>query len=183
MGNKVDARQFPITAKLNKTDDPIVGASVASGTGVSFYSGFLGAEMTLTDDEALRLSDTSVGTLYRGVYKYVQFKAGSTASNALGQVAFWDSTAGTVAASETVVTPDATDGNQAGITLNAVTKGNYGWIQIEGLATVLYRATITKATPAFKDVVFVTSAANTADVITDATNYTSPIFKRILGIA
>jgi hypothetical protein len=163
------------TGKLNTVNDAVAGASVASGTGASPYLGQLG-KVVWFGPQDIRY-DSATGTLYEGFYEYVQFRSGSSASNALGQVVFWyDQT-------NFIVTPDATDGLHAGVTLNAVSKGNYGWIQVGGRASVLFRASITKATPAIADVVVVQTGQNVADVLADATTFTSPNLKLLLGIA
>jgi hypothetical protein len=164
---------------LNSTDDAVAGGVSNGLTGAAMFSGQLGEFVEVTSTQAAKLSDSTVGTLYGGKYQYVLFKAGSSASNARGQVVYWDDE------DSYVVTPDApTSGaRKAGITLNAVTKGQYGWIQVTGLASVLFKTGITKATPAVDDLVVVTVSANTADVLADATGLTSVNGKLILGVA
>lgn len=163
------------TGLLNTVNDAVAGGSVASGTGANPYAGQLGA-IAYFGPSTIRY-DSSIGTLYEGWYQYVQFLSTSSASNARGQFVFWNDL------TNFIVTPDATDGQHAGVTLNVITKGNYGWIQISGLASVLFRSSITKATPAVKDLVVTTSGANTADILADATNLTSPLYKRVVGVA
>lgn len=168
---------------LNQVNDPAPGVPLASPSGsiVSSYPGQVGGILTLDAKTALKLSDTvNVGTLYAGLYQYVKFKADSTASNARGQVVFWSDF------DNFEVTPDAAaamNGKVAGITLNAVTKGQYGWIQVAGKASVKF-GTVTKATPADGDLVVLTATpANTADAPEEATSVTSAVLKRAMGIA
>lgn len=104
-----------------------------------------GDRIILDDATALALSDTSVGTLYGGIYMYVKAAATSTAVATLGCVAFF--AASTVGSSYTA-TPDAqpltTVPTQIlGIWLNSISKGYYGWIQIAGIASVLYDSSVT----------------------------------------
>jgi hypothetical protein len=76
----------------------------------------------------------------------------------------------------------------AGIVLNAVTAGNFGWIQITGKANVLFRAATTKGAPAIGDGVVAAAAGAgasvaTADVLADATGITSLTLSRFIGTA
>lgn len=173
-GKRERGISYGTTARLNLVNDTVCGGASSQGTGATLYGGILGIEIEFTGDQVFY--DSSVGTLYGGVYKYV--KTLSTGGNGVkGKIAFWSDDA------NFVVTATAQDGNQAGVFLNAVTAGNYCWIQVGGDASVLFADSITKETPAIKDVVVVTSGAATADVEADTTNYTNLIYKRILGIA
>ncbi len=164
---------------LDTTDDAFIGSGSSTGTGAQPYPGQLGAYQMLSEAEAAKRG--SVLTLHCGIYQYVQFKSGSSASNAAGQIVFWSTRA------SYIVTPDATaplTGEIAGITLNAVTKGNYGWIQVGGVANVKFKSSITAATPAIGDLVIVDQTpANLADVPTQSGNPTYLILKGVLGTA
>lgn len=130
-----------LTGPVNATNDPLVGQSV---TGGQPYSGQLGAVMTLNKDQAQALA--GAGTLYEGKYQYVQFlltQAGTTLAN--GPM-YWSDPDNFIVSAD-VPTNGA---NFAGVALNVVSKGNYGWIQIEGKA-LLNVGTVTKATPAIGD--------------------------------
>lgn len=162
------------TGLLNTVNDAVAGGSVASGTGANPYAGQLGG-IAYFGPQMVRY-DSSIGTLYEGWYQYVKFLV-SGGAPARGLVAFWSDL------DDFVVTMTAVNGQHAGVVLNSVTAGNYGWIQISGLASVQFRAAITKATPAIKDLVITTDGANTADVLADATGITSPTLKRVLGVA
>ena len=165
---------------LNAVNDAAVGGAANAGTGLGPVPGQLGKIIFLTDAQASVLSYTTTGTLRGGFYQYVQFLSTATASNVKGQLVFWSNTA------NFVVTPDSSAGTLglvAGVTLNAVTKGNYGWIQIGGLASVLYQATVSDASTGNIVIVGQTTGF-TADALADATTtFTNKLSKSILGIA
>lgn len=168
------------TGFLNTQDDPVPGLSAQGTTATSQqFLGQLGAMMQLNHEAALALSKTSIGTLYAGRYQYVKFKAGTTAAPAKGLAAFWDDL------DDYVVTPDApaTNVGFAGVILSANTKGNYGWIQVDGLATCKFKSTVTKSGAAAGDLVVMTTTANTFDVLADATALTSINAKLAVGVA
>ena len=191
MSQFVDNIDYVSTGLLNTVNDPVIGGLLSSGTGLSPRAGQLGKKVQMTQDEAYAryynklINGVTNPQLYAGVYQYVQFKAGSTASNAQGQVVFWE-TAANSGLENYVVTPDAptVPSMIAGITLNAVTKGNYGWIQIAGEASVLFKTGITKGSPVAGDLVVLDlTPSNTADVLADATNLTSVQARVIIGKA
>jgi len=159
---------------------PVSTASV-SGSIIQPYAGQVGAKLSVDTNEASALSDPATGTLLAGVYQYVQFLSTSVAANARGQVVFW-STRGTY-----VVTPDVTSATQgliAGVTLSVITKGNYGWIQIAGRATVKYKSALTATAPAAGDMVIVDQAPTFAvDDPTQTTALTPLQQKSVLGTA
>jgi len=172
--------QYVVTAKLNTVNDATAGGGTATITGASRCPGALGSRIVLDVDNPT-FYDSTIGTLYPGSYQRVHLVSTSTQAAARGRIAYWvDPTSSTVPFD---VTGDATDGNQAGIFINAIDKGNYGYIQVEGLASVLFAASPTKATPAKKDLVVCTAGAGTGDVLADATSITSPLLKTVLGIA
>ena len=146
-----------VDARLNKADDAAIGQSVSSGTGAQRFLGQLGAKLYLGPSEVRY--DSATGTLYGGIYQYVQTKAASTIAPARGLLCYW------VAAtpSSYVVTPDDQGGTAdiAGVYLNAPTKGNYCWIQIAGVASVKCIASLTR-TAGIGDVGIAVAA--TADV-------------------
>ena len=169
------------TALLNDVNDSVIGDSSTAGTGASQFIGQLGQRVALGPDEVR--FDSAIGTLYGGVYQYVRFGVTEAVTPALGLLAFWD---GAVADDLYQVTTTEPTGvsDIAGIILNAVTKGNYGFIQTAGKATVKFKGTTTKTTPAVGDlVVAAADATATADVLADATALTSVQARHILGIA
>src|SRR5438477_614882 len=94
-----------LSGKLNDVNDSVAGGSVAGGTGFPMYGGLLGVRIALSAAEALALSDTTVGTLYGGIYQYVRFLTGATQAPARGNVAFWATT-------QSGASPFANDGSQ-----------------------------------------------------------------------
>jgi hypothetical protein len=172
--------QYVTTGKLNTVNDAAQGGGVANIVGASRCPGALGSVVYL-DVNNPTFYDSTIGTLYPGGYQRVHLVSTSTQAAARGRVAYWVDTTSTTVPFD--VTGDATDGNQAGVFINVITKGNYGYIQVEGLASVLFTAAITKTTPAKKDLVFCTAGDGTGDVLADATNITSPILRRKLGVA
>lgn len=165
------------TGYLNTVDDALPGQPVSSGTGDPQYKGQLGATLAFTHEAAGKASYTN--TLYGGTYQYVLSYASSSGSPARGLVAFWHDE------DDYIATPDADAGTAkiAGIYLNSVTKGRYCWIQTGGLATVKFRAAITKATPAIGDLVLCQATTNVGEVIDDATAILPTTLRSVLGVA
>ena len=172
-----------LVSSIGTANDPLPGQSVASGTGQAQYAGQVGQRVCLGNDD-VAIKNSSSPTLYGGIYQYVQFYSGATAKAAQGLIAFWytDTTY--------IVTNDETTGvsDIAGICLNAVTAGYYGWVQIAGKATVQFRTTIGAATPAVGDLITAAAAGAGADVATaddllQSTTMTPLIARHILGIA
>ncbi len=161
-----------LTGKLNATNDPVVGQSV---TGGQAYTGQLGAVALLNADAALGLSDTTVSTLYGGKYQYVKFLSTQSGTTVKNGPVYWSDR------DNFVVTADVpTNGADfAGIALNVVTKGNYGWIQVAGKAS-LNVAAVTKGTPAIGDPVS-TSSIGIFDDVSDA-NMTNLQVARFVGV-
>jgi hypothetical protein len=125
-------------------------------------------------------------SLHNGRYQYVLFKSGTSNSNAAGQLVTWYDHDDFIVTCDPVTSDAAGNiGDLAGVTLNAVTKGQYGWIQISGDATVKYRGTITKSGGAdIGDfVIAVSDTVVLGDVLADATALTSPTAKCLVGRA
>ena len=130
----------------NAVNDPTPGQAVSSGTGAQKFSQ-LGARIVLGPDEIIY--DSTVGTLFGGIYQYVRFRTADVTAPARGLLYLWDPTVDMdlyqVSNLETI---GGTAGSQtaaffAGASLNAPTAGNYGWIQIAGKANVKFRAVLT----------------------------------------
>lgn len=147
-----------LSTALNSINDSQPGSSFTSPTGNPLYGGIVGQSYQLSYANAQKQSSN----LYGGIYLYVQFLSTSTASNARGQIVFWSTASN--GDFNYVVTPDPTTAltQVAGVTLNAVTKGNYGFIQIAGLATVLCKASVTDTTAG--DIGFVVSDSSLGKV-------------------
>lgn len=162
------------------------------------YGGGLtqGDYLRLSDAEALALSDTAVGTLYGGIYRRVLLKAGITGGGNTGfrrgSIVFWDLvTSG--ADPYQVTNVEATDPQLiAGVVINAndsstaPLSGKYVWIQVAGLATGLYRGTVTAATQ-FVDVIWAKAGAGADNALFDAlalaTAITGTFLTAYMGIA
>ncbi len=149
---------------------------------LGFPKGQLGKIISLNDVLAAKLSLAATGTLYAGLYQFVQFKTTSTNSHIRGGALIWNDRA------NFIVTPDATaitEGDFAGVGLMVNTKGNYGWIQIAGKASVKFRATVTSNL--VSDLILQLTTTQTFDAIADATgSYISggtKGLKNIVGVA
>lgn len=176
------------TPYLNNQNDSTAEAQTdIYGLGFRYGGGLNNADyIRVTDAEAALLSLSTVGTLYGGVYRRVKVNGGTFKR---GQLVFWDFTANMPYAAVTNVEPTGVS-LIAGVIVNAdagVTAGNYAWIQTDGLATCLFRATITKA-GAVGDAIYAAAqgagADNaTVDNLADATTLTSVQLRHFVGIA
>lgn len=103
--------------------------------------------------------------LYAGYYQYV--KAVSTLAR--GQIGVFDTAANTgwtdFEFTSTISAP--LEGFAYGIALGAVTSGRYCFVQVSGLANVLFRGTVTDKTAG--NIVLQLTTTNTADAIADST--------------
>jgi hypothetical protein len=169
-----------LTAKfLNQVNDTAAGGVIVSlpaGAPSPAVSQTLpGDRIVLDDATALALSGIPTGlstvqNLYGGVYMYVQTLSSSTAAPALGAIAFWRTTdLGSGATPQYQCSADALPTTAipvyiAGIFINAITKGNFGWIQVAGLATVLPDSALTATTAgAWASAKVSAAVASTAD--------------------
>jgi hypothetical protein len=148
-----------LTARfLNDVNDSVSGGTIfalPSGVQPPPYSATQpGDRIVLDDPTAIALSDTAnVGTLYGGVYMYVGTLSTSTNSPGRGQIAYWNAqqlppnvvggtNIGYTATAD--VNPSASVPTFiAGVFINAPTKGNFCWIQVAGVASVLFDQTLT----------------------------------------
>jgi hypothetical protein len=148
-----------LTAKfLNDVNDASSGGvivSLPSGiTGPAVSQTIPGDRIVLDDATALALSDTTVGTLFGGVYMYVGTLTPETAAPARGKFAFWRSNelpgGATQAYTCTCDAQPSTSipGYIAGVFINAITAGNFGWIQCAGVASVQFDSTLTASASA-----------------------------------
>jgi hypothetical protein len=169
-----------ITARyLNDVNDPLPGQSV---TGGQTYVGQLGSVETLNAAQALALSSgtvaalTNVGTLYAGKYQYVQFYVSQSGTTIAGGPVYWQD------ADNFVVTADVPTGAPgfAGVAINVPTKGNYGWILVDGKCKCQPLDNTTKASPAIGDNL-VLSTIGRFDDLADATAIDGTNFKLVAG--
>ena len=145
------------TAKfLNTVNDAAAGGvivSVPAGAPTPAVSQTIpGDKIVLDDATALALSDTvGTGTLFGGIYMYVGTLSTATANPGRGTAAFYRAADLPSAVSGLYqVTSDAQPTTAiptlfAGVFINAITKGNFGWIQLGGVASCLFDSTITAA--------------------------------------
>lgn len=147
------------TGYLNASNDPEPGALVADPVAPR-WKGLLGKAFAVDKTEALARSLTSTGTLYGGVYQYVK----CVTAVARGEILTWSDFANFVV---THTNTSALEGRIAGIALNTVTAGNYSFIQTWGLASVLFRASVTAKTDG--NIVLQLTTTATADAIAEAT--------------
>lgn len=132
------------TGQLNSVDDALIGGVSGGSGGFSKYAGQLGKRLVVDQSQIGLLSDAAVGTLYGGVYQYVRLSEDADAP-VVGEVAFWDLTE-PYGAYQVTDDPSqgATDGTTlAGVFINAITPGNYGFVQVLGVASVLYTNPVT----------------------------------------
>src|SRR5690349_17859990 len=140
---------------LNDVNDSTSGGvtvSLPSGAPVPQVSQTIpGDKIVLDDATALALSDTAVGTLFGGIYMYVGTLSTSTASPARGAGAFYR--AADIPSALSGLYQVTADGSPtaaiptfiAGVFINAITKGNFGWIQLGGICMCLFDTAITGA--------------------------------------
>lgn len=105
-----------------KWDRTVLAADIASGAAVPEF----------------RLG--SIGASYDGkMYKYVKYNAASgSIAGVAGNVCYYYAPGGVSAGSFTEVTSDLSDSANlgAGVLVAAMATGDYGWVQIRGIATL-----------------------------------------------
>lgn len=141
--------------------------------------GFLGQEVRVSESTGLKLSNTTIGTIYGCVIKFVRvqpdFGTVTLADIDVGRPLFWNDT------KKFFVTPLASaTARLAGISLVAMNatdhnKGDIIPIVVHGDVGVLLAGALTKASPVANDPVLLNVAANlgSADTILDATGWTN----------
>ena len=181
-------------AKLNSVNDASSGGAIVSlpsgVTGPAVSATIPGDRIVLDDATALALSNTTVGTLYGGVYMYVGTVAGATNAIALGQLAYWRANELPGGAGQGyIVTSDPQPSASvptfvAGVFINAITKGNYGWIQVAGFASVLFDQSQTGTNAAGNACVAKISpnASTPASVDNSPTSLTVTTLAQLLGV-
>jgi hypothetical protein len=124
-------------------------------------------ELTANDNspkEMLGIRRIELGDGGRKVYVYVK-NAEESAALAAGQVVKWDD-----ASSGEVKKASATGDLLAGVAIGAITAGNYGWVQVFGLATVL-----TASGTAAGDAVIASGSAGVGGKVTKGTAPTNQV--------
>lgn len=180
------------TGYLNSVNDSII-ANQATINSRSRYAGQLGKNLTVSDEQIAQLTNTTIGTLYGGIFQYVRRRATDDDSPALGpgKIAFWDTvvtnwhTAFQVT-TDTNLSSSANAIMRAGIFIGNIEPGNYGFIQWLGLVNVRFRSVLTTA-GAIGSPVYAADVGDTgldqgaADVLT--TDSTSVANERAIGYA
>lgn len=139
------------TGLLNTVNDSVIGGQSSGmvNSTTPKFGGQLGKQLAVTQDQIGQMYSSAIGTLYTGVYQYVQFNPGDTVP-VVGQGAFWlaGSTAGNFIVSTDSSGNFTTQPQLAGVFISVPTAGNYCFIQIGGIATVKYKSglTVTAAT-------------------------------------
>jgi|WetSurMetagenome_2_1015567.scaffolds.fasta_scaffold382401_1 hypothetical protein len=138
---------LPTWLALNACDDASATGMADQRTNTPYYGGALnlGDYFDLTDAEAKMLSYTTTGTLYAGRYRRVQVDSAATAAY-VKQGTIGYQVSGKQMDLNLVTSYDkGIVGIHPVVFLNAITPGNYGFVQELGIATCLCGATITKA--------------------------------------
>lgn len=156
--------------------------AVMSADSAQSYPGLLGAEHYYTQEEAERLTDTTVTDyststkLSAGVYKIVKLKSSASVAAKRGCLVYWDTS---VEPSIFQVTTDVigANGAVAGVLCNVITAGYYGIIQVDGIAWCLCKGTITTTGATGQPLVAVTDTQGRVDNVADATAITEAILQ------
>jgi hypothetical protein len=166
---------------LNDVNDAGVGGSSAGLLISQPVAGQLGDLCYLSAAQAAQLSDTAVGTLYEGLYMYVQMDPAAVAAGTIrGQIVFWKDFENYIVAIDAPTAPNLSQA--AGVALNVVTKGNYGWIQTAGKASVQFAAVVTDTTAG--DLVIVDQTPGIrANTLADATAILTKMARSVIGAA
>lgn len=154
---------------LNLVSDTYIGG----GTDGDLATGQLGHEIYLTRAEAALLSDTTIGTLREGTYKYVKTKTTVTTTPAKGLACVWSDKANFEVSVDVVGDPDV--GNIAGVFISAPGNGKYCWIHVgDGQVFCAFKATQTKEPSFAGDAVVAGLDADNGlfDILADATAVT-----------
>jgi hypothetical protein len=182
-----------VTRQLNNTNDTVIGGGGTGASGNSKYKGQLGAILWMGPNLIGQMTDTTVGTLYPGRFRYVRLRATDDDSPAItpGKLVFWDTTITDWQAKYQVTRDENLSSADnaimiAGVYIGGFTPGNYGWIQDLGMVDVRFRSVLTAA-GAIGSRVYAAAAGDTgddqgtADVLT--TDSTSIASARYLGNA
>jgi hypothetical protein len=170
---------LPTWVAVNAANDQSPTGNVDLRTGQFQYGGALnlGDYFDLTEAEANQLSYLTNGLLHAGRYRRVQVDSGATAANVkVGTIGLM--VAGLQPNLNVVTSYDkGIQGCHEVVFLNAITPGNYGFVQELGIANCLCGSSITKASPNTGDLI----NATTGGVVDDPTSQ-SPVINSI-GIA
>ena len=140
------------TGLLNTVNDEVIANAPGFVSTSSRFAGQLGKVLYVSQDQIALLTSTTIGTLYGGGYMYVRRRATDDSSPALaaGKIAFIDTVVSNWESAYQVTTDENLSSSDnavmiAGIFINNIEPGNYGFIQILGEATVRFRSVLTAA--------------------------------------
>jgi hypothetical protein len=191
---------LPAWVVLNGSNDTTASGMADQYTGFPYNAGGLnlGDYFDCTSAEAFRNCKPSTAVLYCGRYRRIQVDSGATAANVkTGTIGLLASQAaagidignigGALPVSMNIVTSfDKGIGSATSVRpvvfLNAITPGNFGWIQELGVANVLGKATLTNATPLAGDII-ISSTSGLVDDPTQSTTLTYTLYAQIIGVA
>ena len=172
-----------VKGKLNNSSTATASGSAEVVTGLQISTGTNSGDFVeLTAAQALQLSDTTVGTLYEGVYQRVKLSA-SGSNPAKGESLFWDAANDTTDPYVVINTPGSAGiaaYSFAGVVIDpSTTPGQYCWMQATGKAN----CRLTTAGAAGNAVLFPTSggASFTATGTTVAVNYVGEQIAAVSG--
>jgi len=181
---------FYYSGPINSYNDSTLGGQLTSmPTGFTQYQQNVPGDRIILDDVTASALSNSTTTLYGGIYMYVHVAGTSTATAASGQIAFFTNASVSATATNLYeVTPDAQATTTlpamiAGIFLNAISKGNWGWIQVAGVANVLFDSSVTSTVLGSLVVAKASaSVASTADNTT-VTNPSAAVIAAVIGVS
>lgn len=148
------------TGRLNTVNESVIANAPSIG-GRSRRAGQLGCRLGFNQSSIVPVQDPNVGTLYAGIYQYVHLDPAAT-EPVIGGLCYWnpDEAVGDyIVTNDSAVVTDPNDGAAlAGVFINVITPGNYGFIQVLGLASVLYTDPVSDA--AIGNVVYAVAAGS-----------------------
>lgn len=152
------------TGLLNTVNDSVIG-NQAGITGASKFGGQLGKTLWVSSEQISQMYSSTIGTLYAGAYQYVKVAASQTL--VVGDLLYWDlgAATNTFTVTKAVNTSTLNYASIAGFCINVITAGNYGFIQIAGVATGKYVASVTGTKQTGAQVMASVATAGRVDVI------------------
>ncbi len=153
------------TGLLNTVNDSAVGGAGTGASGSSRFGGQLGKTLWVNSEQISQMFSSTIGTLFAGAYQYVKIAAAQTI--AVGDLLYWDQGAAsnTFTVTKSATTTTANYQSFAGFCINVITAGNYGFIQIAGIATGRYVASVTGTKQTGAQVMGSVATAGRIDVI------------------
>jgi len=184
MPNNVTQNINRSPSTFNTVNDLYPGGQ-QSLSGANIYAAQLGSRVWLDGNPGGVRYSSTIGTLYGGCFQYVKLYASASAAVTVGRPAVWAYDQSTTCFETYTVTTDGNSalrtGRVAGIFLNVITAGYYGWIQTKGKVNVKF--TTLTGTPADGDLVYVDASSGLALSANDGVTITTTILKAWIGTA